>query len=377
MGCGIDPRNAHIATINPSNRSTLSLALPGADCAIWEGNMPSNGLAQVARTRRLRGCAFPGIIRNGGYFLTDLEVFEDGIINCWEMVDLPLFQQKLEARWIVTSIPAGKELSHHELGFFDVLEPQWTHSPETLLAYVDRLVSELNPSRDNLFDCRGSSTISVNGMNVFKLSVSSTPWKEPPRPFLQGLEGKSLKHFKKIDEQFQLVSIAIFKDDTVAIDGLPESSRMTFQDFEGELANPDLFNIPKFGDRIKIEHLGEFTVGPKSELTALADINGAVRLERNRLMGMPDAAALCAQAFKDYCANPAPETRDRLRQHYEAIPSHLRSAVLGDMDVKDIPIRMAIYGEAEIEGWSHYQVAKHLGMNLPTIDVPKIKGVQD
>jgi hypothetical protein len=43
------------------------------------------------------------------------------------------------------------------------------------------------------------------------------------------------------------------------------------------------------------------------------------------------------------------------------------------MDVKDIPIRVAIYGDGEIEGWSHYQLAKHLGTELPTIDVPRVK----
>jgi hypothetical protein len=335
--------------------------------------MLSNGLAKVSRTRRLRGCAFPAIIRNGAYFLTDLEVFEDGVVNSWEMVDLPMFRQKLESGWVVTSIPAGKELSHHGLGLFDVVEPQWTHSPQTLLAYVDRLVSELNPGRENLFDCHGSSTISVNGISMSKLSMSSTSWKEPPAPFSAGLEGKSLKHFRKTGGQFHLVTIALFNDATVVIEGLPEGLHMTFQDLEKELSNPDIFDMPRPGDRIKIAPVGEFTLGPGSHLHTLADVNGEVRLERDRALGVPDTATLCAQAFSDYCANPTPETRATLRRHYEAIPSHLRCFVLGDMDVKDIPIRMAIYGDGEIEGWSHYQLAKHLGTELPTIDVPRVK----
>jgi hypothetical protein len=131
-----------------------------AECAtstILEDVMLSKGLAKVSRTRRLQGCAFPALIRNGAYFLTDLEVFEDGVVNCWEMVDLSMFRHKLESGWVVTSIPEGKELSHHGLGSFDVLEPQWTHSPRTLLAHVDRLVSELNPGRENLFDCHGAA----------------------------------------------------------------------------------------------------------------------------------------------------------------------------------------------------------------------------
>ena len=36
-------------------------------------------------------------------------------------------------------------------------------------------------------------------------------------------------------------------------------------------------------------------------------------------------------------------------------------------------IRMIIYGKQEIENWSHYQVAKKLGDELPNIEIPEIK----
>ena len=43
------------------------------------------------------------------------------------------------------------------------------------------------------------------------------------------------------------------------------------------------------------------------------------------------------------------------------------------MDVKDVPIRMIIYGKKEIEYWSHRILARKLGQKpLPTIDVPRI-----
>lgn len=43
------------------------------------------------------------------------------------------------------------------------------------------------------------------------------------------------------------------------------------------------------------------------------------------------------------------------------------------MDTKDIAVRMIIYGEQEIEGWSHYQAAKARGEQLPTIKIPTPK----
>lgn len=48
-------------------------------------------LASICRTKEIRGYEFPGIIHNSSYFLTGLQVFADGLINCWEMVDLPMF----------------------------------------------------------------------------------------------------------------------------------------------------------------------------------------------------------------------------------------------------------------------------------------------
>jgi len=46
---------------------------------------------------------------------------------------------------------------------------------------------------------------------------------------------------------------------------------------------------------------------------------------------------------------------------------------VGDMNVKGTAIGMIIYGKQEIENWSHYQVAKELGEELPTINIPNQK----
>lgn len=45
---------------------------------------------------------------------------------------------------------------------------------------------------------------------------------------------------------------------------------------------------------------------------------------------------------------------------------------VGDMDTKDVAVRMVIYGEQQIEGWSHRLVARSRGdEELPSIEVPK------
>ena len=58
-----------------------------------------------------------------------------------------------------------------------------------------------------------------------------------------------------------------------------------------------------------------------------------------------------------------------------SISPHLRPYILGDIDVKDIPIRMIIYGKKEIENWSHYIVAKEMGYDLPENSIPTPKDI--
>jgi FtsZ-binding cell division protein ZapB len=94
--------------------------------------------------------------------------------------------------------------------------------------------------------------------------------------------------------------------------------------------------------------------------------------EIEKLNGRPTSLDRCLKAYQQYQAEESDEARQHLKETYEAVPEHLRM-FLGDMDVKDIPIRMIIYGEDEIENWSHRKMARHLGLKkLPGLDV---KGV--
>src|SRR6266496_1240622 len=110
-------------------------------------------LSQICRTKEIRGYAFPGIIHNGSYFHTDLEVFADGLIFCWEMVDLSMFIAKLRSGWVVTSIPDGKPLNIHGIGTLSFSAPAWAHTSKSLISFIRATIKELNPRLENLYDC--------------------------------------------------------------------------------------------------------------------------------------------------------------------------------------------------------------------------------
>jgi hypothetical protein len=54
-------------------------------------------MKKIRRSKIVEGTSIPGIIRNGGqYFYIGVDIYEDGMINCWELVDLKGLKNKIE-----------------------------------------------------------------------------------------------------------------------------------------------------------------------------------------------------------------------------------------------------------------------------------------
>lgn len=143
-------------------------------------------------------------INNGGtYFLTEIKIYRDGMIDCWDLVDLSGFKQKVSEGWVVTTLPPD-------------------------------------------------ACVSISFLTVFTV--------------------------KKL-----LASI----------------------------------------------HEDEF-------IKEVAD-------EIERLNGRQTTRDKCLLAYQHYQNEPTEESRRALREAYEAVPEHHRRSILGDMDLKDGPIRRIIY----------------------------------
>jgi hypothetical protein len=330
-------------------------------------------LASICRTKEIRGYEFPGIIHNANYYLTDLQVFADGLVNCWQMVDLPMFKEKLRKGWVVTSIPHGAELSIHGIGSVNVAEPDWAHTPKSLVSFIEGVVKSLNPSLENLYDCHGRDAELIGRVRYAAVNTDNPrPWKtnEPITPLVRGVFGDSLRHFEVRHSSFHLVTIQLFKDDSALIFGTPEPHTLSFTELIKQFQSRDRFRFPDSGDRVVIDGLvtfkcagWEYRVEPDALTAEFHDLH-------NRVHGRPGAIQECMRAYELYLAEPSAKARDILRGKYEAVPEHLR-IYCGDMDTRDVPIRMILYGKKEIENWSHYQVAKQSGETLPSIDIPE------
>jgi len=71
---------------------------------------------KICRTEVVKGVSIPGIIKNGPYHFTDLDVYEDGRVACWNFEDFEHFKNDVQRGWVSICIPSGQNISIHGLG---------------------------------------------------------------------------------------------------------------------------------------------------------------------------------------------------------------------------------------------------------------------
>ncbi len=316
-----------------------------------------------------------GIIQNGRYFLTDIPIFEDGIIDCWGCVDLSLFKKKIQNGWMVPTVKNGNSLHISELGKVEILHAEWaSKSGKELYKFVKCLVKTLNSSMINLYDMKGSDVYTPEGkqFQTRKVSRSKPKFCKPDSDsFFVETSGGTMRHFVKENDIFYYVRSTVFNDETVVISGLPSTRAFRVSEFRDNLLHNDDYGFPNVGARISIEDLTSFTVGQADWFIDREGLNQNLDSILRGLRGGPSLVQICIDVFEVFKEGPTQENLDRLRQAYENVPQHDRM-FCGGQDEKDIPIRIALYGEQEIENWSHWQAAKAQGYKAPTINVPKI-----
>jgi hypothetical protein len=107
----------------------------------------------------LKRAKLPAFICNGGYFLTDLTIYEDGDVDCWGIVSFEEFLQKVEQGWVTVELPQSDnlEISIHGLGEISPGYNYQTYKNNAdLIAEVRDILSELNGLPDSSEICRAA-----------------------------------------------------------------------------------------------------------------------------------------------------------------------------------------------------------------------------
>lgn len=317
-------------------------------------------------SKGVKGISFPAIIHNMNYHLVDLGVFEDGVVECWGGVDLDLFRKKIANGWVKTSLPDGGTISAHHLAHMTVSDATWFMTPEDLIARVESTVTALNPTRRDLVEMEGSETDTSGKIAKTKVyRGSASVWRNRDGTPVGAADKWA---FWRGKDCVHVVKVALFEDDTVHITGAGERMEMTL----GDLRTNACLQAVQDDDTIDIAGLCRFTAGQIEFTLSSNDLLAELEIDRDKMGGKQTPMQLTALAFRTYSGDPTRANLEILRDAYESVPKHLRP-YCGDMDYKDIPIRIALYGEKEIENWSHYAASKARGLKLPSITVPKPK----
>lgn len=325
-------------------------------------------LTTITRTEILEGFSIPGIIHNMQYHFIDLQVYSDGLISCWEMVDLSMFKDKLNKGWVVTSIPDGEAISIFSLGHWKIEKGEWQHTKETLYDYVHSLVKRLNPTLKNLYNYNGNNSKMVGKANVAKHFIPTPKpyyFDDPKSFFPNRINGEKFHFFYRNDDnKTYLAELSIYKSGNIEITNLPKKKIYKFEDLNDLAKNGILITDLKIGETVSILNLGSFKVVSGSGVDIKSKLNELTD-KFNELNGRENSIAKCARIFDEYKQNPTKKLRDELREAYEAVPEHQRIFV-GTMDTKDYEVRQIIYGDNVKKEWED-----DYGYEYPYDDMPK------
>jgi len=76
------------------------------------------------------------------YFLADLKVYADGLIDCWGLVNIDGFREKVRQGWVATALAEHGEASAHHLGRWRFEDPRCITAAQ-LIAEVEDTLAEL------------------------------------------------------------------------------------------------------------------------------------------------------------------------------------------------------------------------------------------
>jgi hypothetical protein len=104
----------------------------------------------------IRGIGLSAFIHNGNYYETIIGVFEDGTIDCWELVNFEEFKSQVAQGWVVTQVPKGARISCHHL--------YYGNSTLEFYIEIDEFVKEVEDTIDLL---QGKQTVAETCIQAF------------------------------------------------------------------------------------------------------------------------------------------------------------------------------------------------------------------
>ncbi|WP_067812516.1 NADAR family protein [Actinomadura kijaniata] len=142
---------------------------------------------------------------------------------------------------------------------------------------------------------------------------------------------------------YYLTNMAIFADGAIDCWGWTDLDGL-----RGKLESGWIATELEPDGRASVHHLASWRFAEPATAVSAEDLLGEVADVIEELNGRPTSAERCLEAVSRYLETRREEDRLALRAAYEAIPSHQRVYVLGDMDHRDVPLRLLVAGIGDV-----------------------------
>jgi hypothetical protein len=111
-------------------------------------------ISRIQAGMEIPGMSTHAFIRNGWYFVSEIKVYQDGMIDCWDLVDFEGFKQKVAEGWVVTTLPNNALVSVSRLARFTATKIQSGIKEEEFIKEVADAIEELNGRPTSMDKCR-------------------------------------------------------------------------------------------------------------------------------------------------------------------------------------------------------------------------------
>ena len=116
----------------------------------------SHGIYRTEDGEIIYGESRSVFIKNLSYYLAELKIYADGMVDCWGLMDLDELKAKLDSGWITLSIPNGASVDIHMLSSLKVSEANNYISNQEFLKEIQDTISDLNDQPTSLELCRNA-----------------------------------------------------------------------------------------------------------------------------------------------------------------------------------------------------------------------------
>ncbi|WP_088829976.1 DUF7638 domain-containing protein [Paenibacillus tyrfis] len=298
-------------------------------------------MQKISRQRTIEGTRIPGIIKNMQYYYINLDVYEDGMINCWELVDLKGLKEKIEINWLVPNVPNGEILSIFGLGAYKVRSASWNYDKKSYYMQIKNTIEKLNPKMSNIY------TISKHENELLKkrkvtYSPEAKDFYVKSEMFYQTIDGKGFTIFMKHKDISYLVNLVVYKDGRVTCYNSSFEFNYDLSELEPLFRNGTFFTDFNTPTEIVLDNFAKVTLEKGLYATEQEEKYKELIDLYSELNDKKTSLEKCREAYYRYLEYPSDYSREKLKELYELIPEHERR-YLGDMDSKDSDYVRIIY----------------------------------